>query len=138
MHSSVTLSVQRSRGLLALLGVAHAGAAFALWQIELPIGPLLIFWLVLAASLIVTAKRSHQTSSLTLRRDGRLSILDLSGTSSDGQVSPATTVFPWLIVMLVKTGKRSQSLVLPVDSLGKDGHRQLRLWLRWKTNVEPA
>lgn len=93
---------------------------------------------VLALSLTMAVRRSHWAAALTLNGDGRLSLLRVDGRSLDCQVERATTVLPWLIVLLVRTAATTEALVLPVDALGREGHRQLRLWLRWKVNAEPV
>jgi hypothetical protein len=38
----------------------------------------------------------------------------------------------------LRTNSGTEALVLPVDALGAERHRQLRSWLRWQANVDPA
>ena len=136
--SPITLAVRGSRRLVAALFAAHVLAGFGLLATELPLAAKLILSATLALWLLLAVRRTGRTAALTLHADGRLSLLCQDGSSVDGQVDPATTVFPWLIVLLVKTAEKNEALVLPVDALGREGHRQLRLWLRWKANAEPV
>ena len=136
--SPITLAVRASRKLVAALCVAHALAGVGLLPSELPVAAKLLLLVILTLSLVLAVRRSGRTAALTLNTDGRLSLLRLDGSSLDGQVDPATTVFPWLVVLLVRTAEKTEALVLPVDALGGEGHRQLRLWLRWKANAEPV
>jgi len=132
------LAVRRSRGLVIALSVAHVLTGAGLWPTALPLAMKLTLAAVLALSLTMAVRRSHWVANLTLNGDGRLSLLRTDGRSLDCQVERATTVLPWLIVLLVRTAATNEALVLPVDALGREGHRHLRLWLRWKVNAEPV
>jgi hypothetical protein len=136
--SPITLAVRGSRRLVAALFAAHVLASFGLLPTELPLAAKLVLSAILALSLVLAVRRTGRTAALTLHADGRLSLLRRDGSSLDGQVDPATTVFPWLVVLLVRAAEKTEALVLPVDALGRDAHRQLRLWLRWKVNAEPV
>jgi toxin CptA len=136
--SPITLAVLGSRRLVAALCAAHALAGFGLPPTELPLAVKLALAAILALSLLIAVRRIGRITALTLHADGRVSLLRRDGRAFDGQVDPATTVFPWLVVLLVKTAEKTEALVLPVDALDRDGHRQLRLWLRWKANAEPV
>jgi hypothetical protein len=138
MQLPVTLVVRRSRQMILALGVAHFVAGLGLQPIALPWDIKLALWTILMLSLVVAVQRSYRVAALTLTSDGQLSLLLRDGCLLAGQVAPATTVFPWLVVLQLRTGERTLSMVLPEDAIGREGHRQLRLWLRWKLNVEPA
>jgi hypothetical protein len=70
--------------------------------------------------------------TLGLRSDGLLELARGDGTCLTCQVHPHTAVFPWLIVLLYRTSRGLESLVLSRFSMTAEAHRQLRLWLRWK------
>ncbi|HZV53781.1 MAG TPA: protein YgfX, partial [Rhodocyclaceae bacterium] len=123
----VTLDIRRSRSLIAALTLAHLLAAAGLLPTDLPLALKAALWLALASSLAVLIRRPPM-AGLAFNATGHLSLLRPDGSSIAVGVDPATTVLPWLIVLLVKTadgGKEAH--VLPVDALGERGHRQLRL-----------
>ena len=137
MRLPVTLEIRRSRHLVAAILFAHTLVAVGLFPISLPIVLKLTLWGGLAVSLAIAAMHS-QTATLTLFPDGHLTLVNKDGHSVDGRVDLASTVFPWLAIVLVKTVEKTVVLVLPVDALGENGHRQLRLWLNWKLSPESA
>jgi hypothetical protein len=76
---------------------------------------------------------------MTLGADGRLPLLRADGSSSACRVDGrATTVFAWLVILTARHGGQTVALVLPVDALGAEGHRQLRVWLKWRLNAAAA
>lgn len=75
--------------------------------------------------------------ALRLKADGTLEV-DCRGAGCAARLDPRTTVFPWLVVLLLEIGNRKVSLALPPDALGRDGHRRLRLWLGWKASAATA
>lgn len=102
----------------------------------LPIPFKLAIWVVLVLSLVrLLIRQRGVPSALMLRADGRLLLIGRDGGSVECAVDPATTVMPWLVVMKYKAARSVESLVLPVDALGVEGHRQLRVWLRWQASV---
>ncbi len=102
----------------------------------LPMPVKLAIWVVLVLSLLrLLIRQRGVPSAMTLRADGRLLLVGSDGGSVECAVDPATTVMPWLVVMKYKTVRAAGSLVLPVDALGVEGHRQLRVWLRWQASV---
>jgi len=75
-------------------------------------------------------------ASLTLAPDGGVQFARRDGSSSTGHAAADTLVSPWLIVLRLRLDEGgSASLVLPVAALGADGHRRLRIWLRWRANA---
>lgn len=134
----ITLAIRRSPSLVAALIVIHVLAGVGLPPADLSVALKSILWVALALSLAMAVRRSHRVASLTLNGNGRLSLQRLDGHCLDCHVDRATTVWPWLIILLARNVATTEALVLPVDALGGDGHRQLRLWLRWKANAEPV
>ena len=133
----VTLILRQSRFLAAALAIAHGVAALALTRLALPLPAKLLVGLFIALSLFRCLRR-RPAAALTLRADGNLEIERPDGSRQEARVLPATTVYPWLVVLSAVAGGRRESLVLPVDALGIDGHRRLRLWLRWKASGSTA
>jgi hypothetical protein len=135
MQLPITLSVCRSRTLVIVLLAAHGLAAVGIAPIDFPLGGKLVLWLGLAVSLVGTLARPSATR-LTLCSDGRIVLLRADGSSAECQVDQATTVFPWLIVLRVRHALATETLTLPLDALGAEGHRQARVWLRWQAASE--
>ncbi len=134
MELPVTLSLKPSRILAVALTIAHALAAAGMALTRLPAPAKLMLGLFIALSL-VRWLRWRPTPSLTLKADGGLEIARRDGSRREAQVLPSTTVFPWLIVLSFRVDGEKESLPLPVDALGIEAHRHLRLWLKWKANV---
>lgn len=138
MQLPVTLTLKPSRILATLLVLAHglvvAEAASLPGTIAAPVVILVLLSLVLSL-------RRHAyrlpVSALTLKADGTL---EVEGRASRGivEVDRRTTVHSWLVILLLRSGNRGVSLVLPPDALGSEAHRQLRLWLRWKASAARA
>jgi hypothetical protein len=120
-----------------VLCLAHALAGLGLLPTALPFPLKLAVWLMLAFSLVRFLLRQGSVIALTLNADGRMS-LKRRGDSVECRIDAATTVFPWLVVLRLRTGAGIESLALPIDALDGDGHRQLRTWLRWWASVESA
>jgi hypothetical protein len=134
MRLPVTLSVRRSRTLIVALAAAHLLAAAGLVATDLPVVARLLLLPILGLSLMRTLRRGN-VSALTLGADGHLTLVGPDGSATACEVDRATTVFRWLIVLQATTHEGPESLTLPVDALGVEGHRQLRLWLKWKASV---
>jgi hypothetical protein len=134
MRLPVTLAVQRSRTLTASLVAAHALAGVGLSANGMPVVVLLLLMAALASTLAMAVRR-RPIRTLVLKADGYLTVVDDDGRETQCEVDPSTTVFPWLIVLRARSTQGAVSLALPVDALGGEGHRQLRLWLKWKATV---
>jgi hypothetical protein len=76
--------------------------------------------------------RQPGISEITLVADGTLALSNWSNASGCCRVEPQTTVLPGLVILFVRDEQRRAVYVLPVESLGSEGHRQLRLWLKWR------
>ncbi len=136
MRLPVTLSICRSRVLAAALLIVHGLAAIGIVPIALPFAGKLLLWFCLAASLTRTL-RGPSATGLTLGADGRVVLIRADGSSTECQVDHATTVFPWLIVLRARHAE-TETLTLPIDALGSDGHRCLRLYLNWQATTGRA
>ena len=134
MQLPVTVSLQPSRRLAALLIVAHGLVAAALSPLSLPV------WLMFAllAAILASAWRSRRQFAsprrihrLTLRTDGRLEFSRVDGSGGEAVVQPQTTVTSFLCVLVLRTQGSTEALVLLPDALPAADFRRLRLWLRW-------
>ncbi|HTY02463.1 MAG TPA: protein YgfX [Rhodocyclaceae bacterium] len=133
----IVLRPHRSRSLDFALWVAHLLPALGLVPTVLPIPLKLALWLVLALSLFRLLRRQDDATVLTLKVDGAVS-WERRGGQLEYRVDHATTVLPWFVVLRLRSESAIESLVLPVDALSPNEHRQLRTWLRWRATVEPA
>ncbi|HEX8987053.1 MAG TPA: protein YgfX [Rhodocyclaceae bacterium] len=141
MRLPVTLALAPSRTLAAALILAHGAALAGVAGADLPAGLSSAGATLLAASLgffLWTRVFRLPVRTLTLGIDGGLVAMLRDGSSGTAVVLPQTTVFPWLVVLLLRFGSRTISLALPPDGMSAGGHRQLRLWLRWKASVQSA
>jgi hypothetical protein len=121
------------------LTIAHLLPGVGLTATALPVPVKLAIWIVLALSLFRLLLRQRRLpAALKLQANGRMFLLDHTGDATECRIDPATVVMPWLIVLRLSIRQTVESLVLPVDAVGAEGHRQLRTWLRWRASVDPA
>jgi len=137
MRLPVTLPVQRSRSLVVALAAAHLLAAAGVLPIDIPWAGKLAILAALVASLAQTQRRSP-VNAIVLKADGTLDLVCGDGDEVGCEVKASTAVFPWLVVLRLRSLGRVKSLTLPVDAIGAEGHRQLRLWLKWKAATARA
>lgn len=122
-----------------MLTIAHLLVGIGISLIRLPLPAKLAVWGVLSLSLSrALLGQRRLPAAMKLQADGLLRLLDIEGTETECQIQPDTTVMPWLVVLRYKMRGEVDSLVLPVDALGSNGHRQLRTWLRWRASVDQA
>lgn len=78
----------------------------------------------------------RDVSALRLHADGRCEIERIDGRRDEAMIDPVVTaVFSRLVLLHYRVSGRRESLVLPVAATGSEGHRRLRVWLRWGTIV---
>jgi len=125
---------------VAALIIAHLVVGIGLSSLRLPLPARFAVWIILSLSLsrLLWQQRRSLPSALKLQADGTLALIDVQGVQTECRIQPDTTVMPWLVVLRFKTPGGVDSLVLPVDALGIEAHRQLRTWLRWRASVDPA
>lgn len=141
MRLPVTLELKTSPTLAVALVLAHGIALLGAILARPPLLLLLLAAGLLGLSLAVTLRRRVfrlPVKGLVLKADGLLEAVGPDGSSHFAQVDRQTTVFPWLIALLLRIDGRKVALALPPDALGREGHRQLRLWLRWKASAAAA
>ena len=122
---------------MAALAAAHLFAAAGLLATDLPAAGKLAALPILAWSLVANFRRLP-SGALTLGSDGKLVLAQDKSDPVECTIDASTAVLPWLIVMRLRTPAGRKSLTLPVDALGADGHRRLRVWLKWKATAETA
>ena len=133
------LCLKPSRLLAMLLGLMLLAALGSLVPLDLPLWSRLIAAGAAMLSVVTGIRRHAFLSSvrsireLTLKADGTVEVAGAGLRFFPAVVSPQSTVFPWLVVLLLEVPD-SRSL-LPVvilrDSLPPDEFRLLRSWLRW-------
>ncbi len=137
MRLPVTLILRSSATLATAFFLIHGLAAIMVAVTDLSLLIKLILWGALAfsswRSVLVHALRhgARALTAITLRSDGALEIKYRNDESAMVLVDERTTVFSWLVVLLMRKDGRLLALTLPHDALGVEAHRQLRLWLRW-------
>lgn len=142
MRLPVTLSLRPSATLAAVLFLVHGLAAIMVLVTDLSPVIKLALWIALAfsdwRSVFVHALRHGEQAlvAITLRSDGELEVEYRNGELARVLVDDRSTVFSWLVVLLMKRDGRTLAVTLPHDALGEESHRQLRLWLRWVAETE--
>jgi hypothetical protein len=133
----LTIPLFRSRRLIGLLALVHLAALAALWPLQLspPVAGALAAAVAASAGLSLRRAWFCRVIALHLGARGELEIEAKVGARETAIVLPQTTVLPGLVVMLLRVGGRSERLVLPTDATGVAAHRQLRLWLRWRSSA---
>jgi hypothetical protein len=122
----------------AALTIGHVVVGAGLAPIPAPTIAKLVAWAILALSLARILSLRRKLVGLKLKANGKLDVIREDDQLIDCGVSPETSVFPWLVVLRLKAGNTTETLVMPQDSLGTEGHRQLRTWLRWRATIEEA
>ena len=134
MHFPMTIGVRRS--FLLCLGVllTHALAAFLLflpgWPLPIPLAaiPLLLCsgWLAWRCGApAVDAVRLLQNGCIEWRRTGEEEF-------QASELLPGAMVHPLLTVFHLRCGGKRQVVVILPDSVSREEHRRLRVWLRWR------
>jgi toxin CptA len=121
------------------LTISHLLVGIGLSLIRLPLPAKLAVWIVLSLSLSRLLLRQRRLpAAIKLRAEGRMQLIDAEGGECECRILPDSTVMPWLVVLRYRMEGTTGSLVMPVDSLGREAHRQLRTWLRWRASVDQA
>ncbi|MFZ5512506.1 MAG: protein YgfX [Pseudomonadota bacterium] len=145
MHLPRRIPLRPSLRLAMLLALAHAAAAVALWTAALPAalslgGGLLVLY-SLWHSMGRHALRWHRRAPVELEigNDSTLGVRTRTGEWTELTVSPASTLFPGLAVILCRTRDNGHARPIAVfaDALCPDDWRSLRVWLRWRA-VRPV
>lgn len=133
------LPIRRSRALDVALGGAYLLVALGFALARMPIPVKLGLALILALSLFRRLRtRQDLPQALKLLPDGSLTCVGADGSPANWRIDSTTTVLPWLVVLRLRGPTSRRTLVLPRDALGTEAHRQLRVWLRWRTTGDSA
>jgi toxin CptA len=138
MQLPLRLALQASRSLAILLGSLHLAALGSLLPVDVPLGLKLAGGLAVTLSAVLGIRRhallgdARAVRALVLRADGSVEAECRSG-RFEATVSPHSTVFPWLLVVLLREPGRRRPVAVVVlrDALAAQDWRQLRAWLRW-------
>lgn len=137
MRLPVTFALRPSVTLTAALFLIHGLAVIMVAVTDLHLVIKFALWIALAfsswRSVLVHALHldTRGLAAITLRSDGELEIEYRDGEFAKVLVDECTTVFSWLVVLLMRRDGRLLAVTLPNDTLGVNAQRQLRLWLRW-------
>lgn len=135
MQLPVTIPLRPSPALAAAAACAHGAAIAALPPLGLP----LALRAAIAAAILVSAawmvRRALRPkfAALTLAANGSAEIVRLDGEREAVGIHGQTTVLSAGIVLLMRTQAGIEPLTLLPDATGRPAHRQLRLWLRWRS-----
>ncbi|MDK9725157.1 MAG: hypothetical protein OEL88_09705 [Sterolibacteriaceae bacterium MAG5] len=135
MQLPVTLRSKASPLLSGALSAAHLLVFAGLLACGLSVASMLGIGSLLAISLVFTLRtqRAHPAwSAMTLLADGQLEMERGDGGRHGAELLAGSTAFPWLVILRLQVEGRHLSLTLLPDGLEGDGHRLLRLWLRWR------
>lgn len=134
-----SIPIAPSGALAVLIWAGHLAAGASLLPLAVPIWAKLLAGCAIAVSAARTARRharpqaSNGLCALYLLEDGTLETECADGTCEPANVDARTTLFPWMIVLVVeRLGGRRDPFVLLPDAVGRDDLRALRAWLRWK------
>ena len=136
MRLPVVLLPRRSRQAAAVLVTVHAAAMLAAIA-ALPIWASVVACAAIAVSALYALRRPLPREIL-LKADGRCLLTDLAGNRRELAVLPATMVHRLLVTLVGRDEQGTLSLMLPVDAVGPEGHRRLRVWLRWRALSDPV
>jgi hypothetical protein len=138
MRLPLRLQLKASRSYLAFLAGGHILAGVAVCFFPGP-GLLRASLLLLLGLLLMRLwhSASRRLPALLLRADGGVEVRD-GGEAQLAQVGKDTVVWPWLVILhlSLEQGERRVWVLFPDGLAGEDGHRQLRLWLRWRRLAE--
>ena len=135
MPLPIAVKLQPSHKLAVLLFAVHLVALWVVAIIEAPDGVRLILAVLIIISLWNDHVRLHGARRivlLTLRDKGVLEYVRLDDEAGAAGIHLQSAVTPLLAVILLRQGRRLETLMLLPDSLSRDDYRCLRLWLRWQ------
>lgn len=122
--------------LAAFLLAGHCLGAVAIFCIELDLLVKGVLWVSISGSALTGVDRlalkrtCNAVTELVLLTNGRIVLVHLDGLAVEADVLVRTFVSPWLIILSTRTDRMDETQVLVRDSLGKEGYRQLSIWLR--------
>lgn len=140
MQFPLRLKLYPSRRLAVLLALLHLAGIAGIVPLDLSLWLKLLACAAASASALASIRRHALLAApgsvreLVLLVDGSVEGERRKRGAFTAAVSPRSTVFPWLVVVLLEVAdsRRLLPVVLLPDSLAPDQLRALRSWLRWK------
>jgi len=136
--TTLRLELRPSRQLTILLAGLYLTAAAGVSFLPVPFlfkltGILSIAWVAIVSirqHALLASPKSIRT--LVLLSDGGVEALSAEGECLEAEVSRRSTLFPWLIVLLLdpQSGRSPRVVLVLADSLSAEGQRGLKSWLR--------
>lgn len=136
MRLPLRLQLKPSRHYLMFLASGHALAGMAVCLFTLAWLVRLVLLLCLMFILLHLWRRAaRDLPQLLLRADGKIEVVPASGSGLLTEPGDDTLVWPWLVILHLQDSPSGAFLPVFADGLtgGKDAHRQLRVWLRWRS-----
>ena len=139
MQLPLRLQLKPSRSYFVFLASGHILAGVAVCLLPLP--GLLRLGLVALLGLLLL-RQWHSVSrvlpSLLLRRDGKVELQNGTAAPVLSGVGKSTVIWSWLVVLHLQPedGPVRRLILFPDGLVGRDAHRQLRLWLRWGVDTQ--
>lgn len=140
----VSVSLQASRGLAAVLGIVHGAGSAVPWLVGLPpaMAAGVTVGILALGGLAITrdALRLWPTSvaALALESDGTGTVTLRSGRTETVRLGGEATVVPLAVVLSLQgAGRRRLGVVVTRDACGEVEFRHLRVFLRWRVRAAP-
>ena len=121
--------LERSAWKLRAVTFLHALALVAAFANALPITVRMVLGIAVGISLCRTLTQSERVQALTLKTDGTWEILKSDGPHS-GVLQPEAIVTPWLVILPIRIGMSSLTLLICRDGADPESFRRLRVYLR--------
>ena len=135
--------LQPSRYLAAILVAAHGITLAALFPLGLPMWAKMALASLMLFSLIYHLRRdawlSAPSASVALTLEGDRAVLTTRGGEQlAGQILRDSLVTPFLTILniLPQGARLARSVIILPDSLDAESFRQLRVWLKWGSNLK--
>lgn len=131
------IPLRPSRLLPTFILVLHVAGGAGLVAAGLSVLEFSVGFSVLLVSIVVGRCKHCSPTSLTLLRDGSIQISYRDDGPWVGQLGGDTLLLgPVVLLQLISLTGRGSSLVVLPDMLDEEPFRQLRMWLRWRSNFE--
>lgn len=141
----VSVTLQASRGLAAVLGLAHGAGVAVPWLVALPtalaVGVTVAILALGGLAITRDALRLWPASvtALALGADGTGTVTLRSGHTETVRLGREATVVPFAVVLSLEgAGRRRYGVVVTRDACSEVEFRHLRVFLRWRVRPDPA
>jgi hypothetical protein len=136
VHLPLSISIKPSRRFFAVLLFAHGLALIAVALLTLSIPMRTGLGALVLVSLLFTLRKRKDPGivRLHLGAKGELEIEKIVGVRETAVILPETMVFPWMILLVIRSEGKRYPLVLLQDSTNGDDLRRLLVWLDWRAS----